>query len=195
MAAWNPGQYLRFAAERSRPALDLLARVDGAEPWSGAALFDLGCGTGAATRMLKARWPEARVTGVDSSPEMLATAKAEGGDLAWVEADLATWRPDRPADLVFSNAALHWLENHDRLFPSLIDGLKAGGVLAVQMPRNHAEPSHRLMAETADAGPWRRRFAALSRQAPTHGPETYYDLLASRVRRLDLWETVYLHVL
>ena len=194
MVDWNPAQYLRFAAERSRPAQDLMERVAVAEP-DGARLFDLGCGTGTGARALKARWPKARVTGVDASAPMLAEAKAGGGDVVWIEADLAAWRPDRPADLIYSNAALQWLPDHDRLFPSLVDGLKPGGILAIQMPLNHDAPSHRLMVDTADTGPWWRRFAAVPRQPPTRSAGAYYDLLAGRVRHLDLWETTYLHVL
>ncbi|MSO55296.1 MAG: trans-aconitate 2-methyltransferase [Rhodospirillales bacterium] len=195
MVEWNPAQYLRFAAERNRPAEDLMDRLALTAQAEGAMLYDLGCGTGPGTRALKARWPKARIVGVDSSPDMLAKAKTEGGDITWVEADLSAWQPDPPADLIFSNAALQWLPEHDRLFPNLIDALKPGGVLAVQMPLNYAAPSHRLMMETADTGPWKQRLAGVSRLSPTLPSEAYYDLLVDRVRHIDLWETTYIHVL
>ena len=111
--AWDPAQYLKFAGPRLRPALDLLQRIDFEAPSS---VYDIGAGAGNVTRLIAARWPEARVVGVDSSAEMLAKAAAENPQIEWQEADLATWRPRRPADIIYSNAALHWLDGHDRLF-------------------------------------------------------------------------------
>src|SRR5262249_29735226 len=130
---WDPAQYLKFAGHRLRPAIDLLNRVDVADPTE---VYDLGAGAGNVTRLLKARWPNARVTGVDESREMLEKARAAAPGITWERADLATWRPPRPAEVIYSNAALHWLRDHDRVFPALIGTLAPGGVLAVQMPRN-----------------------------------------------------------
>jgi trans-aconitate 2-methyltransferase len=189
---WDPGKYLEFADQRLRPALDLLARIPLAAP---AVVYDLGCGAGNVTRRLAERWPGAAVTGVDSSGAMLARARAADPGIAWVEADLGTWRAPRAADLVFSNAALHWLDEHAALFPRLIGELAPGGVLAAQMPRNHGAPSHTEMAAAAEAGPWRSRLAPLLRARPVASPDVYYDLLAPHVARLDVWETEYLHVL
>jgi trans-aconitate 2-methyltransferase len=190
--AWDPAQYLKFADHRLRPAIDLLNRIDIAEP---AEVVDLGAGAGNVTRLLKMRWPGARVTGVDASQEMLAKAAAAAPEIAWQHADLAAWRPERPADVIYSNAALHWLEGHDRLFPALFASLAPGGVLAVQMPRNFSAPSHTSMAEAARSGPWRAKLEPLLRPAPTGDPAVYYDLLAPRAAVLDIWETEYLQVL
>ncbi len=192
MAAWDPSQYLKFAGPRARPALDLLNRVDLDSP---EAVFDLGCGAGNVTRMLARRWPQAAVTGVDGSAEMLAKARAGGGTIAWVESGLARWEPPEGASLLFSNAALHWLDDHEALFPRLARRLRPGGVLAVQMPRNHGEPSHTCMAEAADAGPWRARLDAVLRRRPVAPPEAYLDMVAPLANALDIWETVYVHVL
>jgi len=189
---WDPAQYLKFADHRLRPAVDLLGRVDLAEPGE---VYDLGAGAGNVTRLIKARWPGARVTGVDSSAEMLAKAAAAEPAIHWERADLATWRPPRPADLVYSNAALHWIEGHARLFPALLGGLAAGGVLAVQMPRNFSAPSHTLIAEAARGGPWRTRLEPLLRPSPVGDPAIYYDVLAPHAAALDIWETEYLQVL
>jgi trans-aconitate 2-methyltransferase len=189
---WDPAQYLAFAGPRLRPALDLVARVPLAAP---AVVYDLGCGAGNVTRLLTARWPAAAVTGVDGSASMLAAARAAAPGGTWVEADLAAWRAPRPADLLFSNAALHWLTDHSRLFPRLVADLAPGGVLAVQMPRNHGAPSHTEMVAAAQAGPWRERLRAALRPRPVSGPAVYYDLLQPHVSQLDIWETEYLHVL
>ena len=123
---WNPGQYMKFGGHRLRPAIDLLARIDSERPET---VFDLGCGPGNATRLLAERWPQARITGVDNSAAMLAQAAEDLPGLQWVEADLNGWTPDRRGDVVFSNAALHWLDDHELLFPRLMENLNPGGVL------------------------------------------------------------------
>jgi trans-aconitate 2-methyltransferase len=191
-AGWDPTKYLEFAGHRLRPALDLLARVPAAAP---AIVHDLGCGAGNVTRLLVERWPGAAVTGVDGSASMLAAARAAGPGVTWVEADIGSWRGPRPADVVFSNAALHWLDDHPALFPRLVGGLTPGGALAVQMPRNHGAPSHTEMVAAAEAGPWRTRLRPALRARPVAEPAVYHDILAPHVSRLDIWETEYLHVL
>ena len=162
---------------------------------SPAVVHDLGCGAGNVTRLLVDRWPAASVTGVDGSPAMLAAARAVAPAVTWVEADIGTWRSLRPADVVFSNAALHWLDDHPRLFPQLVAGLAPGGVLAVQMPRNHQAPSHTAIVAAAHAGPWRERLGPVLRERPVAAPAVYHEILAPHVSRLDIWETEYLHVL
>jgi trans-aconitate 2-methyltransferase len=126
---------------------------------------------------------------------MLESARAAVPGVAWIRADIAAWRADRPADVVFSNAALHWLDDHAGLFPRLVSGLAPGGTLAVQMPRNHGAPSHTEMVAAAEAGPWRERLRPALRARPVAAPAVYHDILASRVSRLDIWETEYLHAL
>lgn len=191
---WDPAVYGGFAAPRLRPVFDLLARVPLEAPRR---VVDLGCGGGQATRLLARRWPDADITGLDSSPDMLADAAAqdEGGRITWRQGDAGRWHPEQPMDLVFSNAALHWLDDHATLLPRLFDAVAPGGVLAVQMPRNHGAPSHTGMAEAALAGPWAATLRPLLRPSPVAPPEVYYDLLAPRAARLDIWETEYLHVL
>ena len=158
-------------------------------------VHDLGCGPGNVTRLLVDRWPAASVTGVDGSAVMLAAARAAAPAVTWVQADIGTWRSSRPADVVFSNAALQWLDDHPRLFPHLVAGLAPGGVLAVQMPRNHGAPSHTEMVAAARAGPWRERLRHLLRERPVAEPAVYHEILAPHVSRLDIWETEYLHAL
>ena len=189
---WQPTQYLKFENPRLRPALDLLARIPLEKPGE---IVDLGCGTGNVTCLLAERWPQARITGVDSSPEMLKKANETPGVIDWVEGDAADWRPQRPVDLLFSNAALHWLDHHDRLFPCLVDCLKPGGYLAVQIPNNYRNPSHTLLAEAVCAGPWKERLEPLLRPTPVASPGFYDALLAPLCDEVEIWETEYQHVL
>ncbi|MGZ9811318.1 methyltransferase domain-containing protein [Pseudoroseicyclus sp. H15] len=184
---WNPGAYARFRALRLRPALDLLMQA-GALPQGD--LVDLGCGDGAAAESLRSRYPKRRLIGVDSSPAMLA--KARGYDKT-CEADIAAWEPAQPPALIFSNAALHWLPDHERLLPRLAGLLAPGGVLAVQMPRQFGGASHSLIRQVAaDMFPERFDFSAFV--PPVAAPEAYHRLLAP-LGQLNLWETEYLQVL
>jgi trans-aconitate 2-methyltransferase len=190
MALWDDQQYLQFSNERTRPAVELLARV----PLKDArVVVDLGCGPGNSTRLLIERWPHARVIGVDSSSEMLERAREDLPAGEWVCSDALSYRAESPPNLVFSNALLHWLPDHATVFPALLEQLPPGGVLAVQMPQNFAAPSHRLMRELA--GPWQARLRDVRAASPVHAPEFYYDLLASRAQRLDIWQTTYAHVM
>lgn len=189
---WDPGQYARFGGERLRPARDLLNAIAVDRPRR---VADLGCGDGRATQLLAARWPEAAIVGVDSSQEMLDAAARLGLDAAWHRAGIDAWRPEAPFDVVFSNAAVHWLPDHATLLPRLVDATAPGGVLAIQMPRNFAAPSHAALFDLAESTPWRDRLAPLVRRKPVEEPQWYYDLLAPRVRSLEIWETEYLHAL
>ncbi len=193
VATWDPNQYLKFSDHRLRPALDLMAQI----PLDGPrAIYDLGCGPGNITRLLAERWPGAAVTGVDTSADMLAKARKEAPGVAFEQADIAHWSPPAPADLLFSNATFHWLDDHALLLPRLVSHLAPDGVLAVQMPCNRDSPSHLLMDATAADGPWRARLPQIRpvyRSVET--TEAYYRILAPVVRQVDIWETTYLHVL
>jgi trans-aconitate 2-methyltransferase len=189
---WNPDIYLAFEGPRFRPVMDLVQRIGLTAPGR---VVDMGCGTGSGTMLMKSRWPDARFTAVDGSAEMLAKGRAQDRDIDWVEADLNRWTPDAPPDLIFSNAALHWLDDHDKLFPRLLDMLAPGGVLAVQMPRNYHAPGLALVNETALDGPWRKILEPVVRQIPVQEPRFYYDLIAHRTTALDMWETDYIQVL
>jgi trans-aconitate 2-methyltransferase len=190
--SWDPSQYLRFGGQRLRPALDLIARIPIEQPQT---VVDLGCGTGNVTRILRNRWPRAGITGVDGSPQMLDEARKMQADIAWEQFDLAHWRPSTKFDLVFSNAALHWLDDHAALFKRVSGTVAPGGVLAVQMPRNFGAPSHTLIHELAASPPWRNALASLLRTQPVLAPEAYYSMLAPNAHTLDIWETEYLQIL
>lgn len=199
MPSWDPLQYAAFADERGRPADDLLSRVPLDAVAAGA---DLGCGPGLQLCRIARRWPAARLWGVDLSDAMLKSAHEavsrgfspeDGARIRLSRADIATWEPPEPLDLIYSNATLHWLDAHNVLLPRLMGMLNPGGALAVQMPRNYASPAHRALGETLSVGPWRDRLAALLRPEPVSPPEVYAEILAPLSDSLDLWETVYYH--
>jgi trans-aconitate 2-methyltransferase len=190
--SWNPERYLAFGDHRTRPAVDLLARIGLESPER---LADLGCGLGNSTALLAARWPGAEITGIDSSSAMLAKARASGVRASWVLADIAEWAPAAPVDVLFSNAALQWLPEHETLFPRLLEQVVPGGVLAIQMPRNFGAPSHALLREVAAAGPWAERLQPLMHPEPVGKPARYYDLLAAAAAGIDIWETESLQAL
>ncbi|MDH4093504.1 MAG: methyltransferase domain-containing protein [Betaproteobacteria bacterium] len=191
--SWDPAQYLRFAGERMRPAVDLLARIGTVSP---ASVVDLGCGAGNLAPLLLARWPQARLTGVDSSPEMLARARTDHPGAFFELADIGAWRPHVPADVVYSNAALHWLVGHEqRIVQLLEEAVTPGGTLAVQMPRNFAAPSHACIVEAIEQGPWRAKLEPHLRREPVAPPAAYWRLLEGRTAELQIWETEYLQVL
>lgn len=189
-AGWDPNTYDAFAELRLRPARDLLDRIDLGDPHT---VYDLGCGTGAVARLVLERWPTARVTGIDSSPDMLAEARHRLPAATWMVGDIARWRPERAADLIVSNAALHWLDDHGPLLGRLMTVLAAGGVLAVQMPNAFGDPVHTALTATVLDGPWRETLAPCLRGNPVREPAWYADLLTPLASRVDVWETVYHH--
>lgn len=191
--SWDPDRYLTYADERGRPFVDLLARVGVTSPDTA---VDLGCGPGNLTLLLAERWPAARVTGLDSSPEMIAAARASaaGDDIEWGVADLREWTAAEPVDLLVSNATLQWVPDHLALLPRLVDQVATGGWFGFQVPGNFDEPSHTIRAEIAGRSP----YASFVRDVATpssHDPGDYFEALAALGMQVDAWETTYLHVL
>jgi trans-aconitate 2-methyltransferase len=188
---WNPELYRRFEDERTRPALDLLARV----PLSRAArVVDVGCGPGNSTEILLERFPDANTLGVDSSEAMIESARARLPDCRFELGDLSTWQPTAPPDLIFANAVLQWVPEHESLLPRLFSALAPGGVLALQVPDNLDEASHRLMREVAADGPWSSAIGdAASVRSRILSVAEYYDLLAPRAAHVEIWRTAYQH--
>jgi len=193
MTDWSAGQYLKFEDERTRPPRDLLAQVSLQEPHR---VVDLGCGPGNSTELLIARYPRAEVIGLDSSADMLRQARERLPKWRFIEADLARWHPSEPTDLLFANAVFQWMPDHPAVLRRLLEALPEGGVLAVQMPDNTDEPALSLQRELAGRAPWAAR---LGRNAVARDdlltPAAYYDLLRPLSSRLDIWHTVYNHVL
>jgi len=192
MPSWDHTQYLKFADARTRPAAELLARV----PLTAAEIvIDLGCGPGNSTELLCARWPDAEVVGVDSSPDMLLRARQALPDVEFVQADAQDYRAPAQCDVLFANALLHWLPDHAQLVPRLFSQVRPGGAIALQMPDNFEEPSHRLMRSVAE------RHGLVASQVrgrgDLSGPELYYDWLAphAAAQSVDIWRTRYEHVM
>lgn len=187
--AWDPQRYLTYADERGRPFLELIARIDEPAPEH---VVDLGCGPGTLTRLLADRWPGAHIEGIDSSPEMIATAERDGGAVDYRVGDLRSWRPTRQVDVLLSNAALQWVPDHLALLPTLVDQIRPGGWLAFQVPGNFDEPSHTIRAELAAETPYAEQTASVA--APGALDATVYSaVLADLGCTVDAWETTYLH--
>jgi trans-aconitate 2-methyltransferase len=193
MDEWSARQYLKFEDERTRPPRDLLAQV----PLERARrVVDLGCGPGNSTALLIERYPQAAVIGIDSSSDMLRQARERLPACRFVNADIATWTPEAATDLLFANAVFQWLPDHTVVLRRLLEALPAGGVLAVQMPDNTREPAHLFQREVAEAGPWADNPAMRAAVRPDLPPaEAYYDLLRPHCTRIDIWHSVYNHVM
>jgi trans-aconitate 2-methyltransferase len=190
---WDPDRYLRFAGQRARPFADLLAQVP-ADPATVREVADLGCGPGTLTVGLAQRWPGAHVVGVDSSAEMIAAAPADPpAGVEFVHADLRDWAPERPVDVLVSNATLQWVPGHLELLPRLAGHVAGGGWFAFQLPGNFAEPAHVLLRELAAGDRW-PALHDLERPS-AHEPATYLDALLELGFETDVWETTYVQLL
>ncbi|HWG75272.1 MAG TPA: trans-aconitate 2-methyltransferase [Steroidobacteraceae bacterium] len=191
MSDWSPTTYLHFEDERTRPARDLLAQVRAGRVRRA---VDVGCGPGNSTELLAHRYPDAQLLGIDSSPAMLAQARERVPQARFELADAAAWIPAADVDLVFANATYQWIPDHLEQLSRVLSALQPGATLAVQMPDNLAEPTHRLMSEVAMADLWNTRLAAAAR-APLPPARVYYQALKPKASRLDLWRTTYHHPL
>ncbi|MCI4065367.1 trans-aconitate 2-methyltransferase [Micromonospora sp. R77] len=189
---WDPGTYLRYADERSRPFHDLVARIPADAP---RAVVDLGCGPGTLTATLADRWPASRIAGLDSSPEMIGEAAALAAGVDFAVGDVRAWRPGPDVDVVVANAVLQWVPEHRELLTRWAAELPAGAWLAFQVPGNFAAASHRALREVAGRPRWRGTVAPLLRAEPVDDPADYAALLVGAGCAVDAWETTYVHLL
>jgi trans-aconitate 2-methyltransferase len=191
--SWSAKQYVAFEDERTRPARDLLAAVPTTQAHT---VIDIGCGPGNSTELLAARFPNAKVRGLDSSLDMIEAARKRLPNVQFDTAAIEGWDESGPFDVILANAVLQWVPDHTSLLPSLAARLAPGGSLAIQMPDNLNEPAHRLMRETAAQGPWADKLANAAGQRPAMADaNSYYDLLRSSCARVDVWRTTYHHPL
>ena len=191
MADWSPSLYTRFEDERTRPARDLLAQVPLVSPGR---VIDMGCGPGNSTELLVERWAGAEVIGLDSSPAMLAEARQRVPAASFELADASSWTPPAGTGVVFANAVYQWIPQHLEVLPRVLAGLAEGACLAVQMPDNLSEPTHELMRAVGADPSWSGRLGGAARM-PLPPPRIYYDALKPNARRLEIWHTIYNHVL
>jgi trans-aconitate 2-methyltransferase len=190
---WSAKQYVAFEDERTRPVRDLLNAVPDTEAQI---VVDLGCGPGNSTEVLAARFPNAVVKGVDSSPDMLEAARRRLPQISFERAEIESWAESGPFGVILANAVLHWIPDHATLLPSLMRRLAQGGSLAIQMPDNLDEPTHRLMSKVAEAGPWAEKLsAAAASRTSLERADWYYNLLKPHSTRVDVWRTIYHHPL
>lgn len=194
---WDPHQYEKFKRERARPFLDLFARLDDLDP---ATIVDLGCGTGELTVELSSRWPHADVLGLDSSSQMMAKAEQHKhaqapGRLRFEQADIGHWSPSSSIDLVFSNAAFHWLDDHERQIERIAGFVGANGTMAFQMPNQGAQPSHQIVKQLCNAPRWNEKLGAHSTDWSIAAPAWYVRAFAAWGFTSSVWETVYYQVL
>lgn len=192
---WSASQYLKFEAQRTRPARDLLAQIPLASPRR---ITDLGCGPGNSTAAIIERFPDAHVTGMDSSSDMIKTAKAAYPNVDFAIGDLSSYSPDESADLLFSNAVFQWIPSGDRIpiMKRLLQSLKPGAVLAIQVPDNYLEGSHKAMRAVALEGPWAETLGPLKPGlAAFQTPMELYNELKPLCSSVDIWHTYYQHVL
>jgi trans-aconitate 2-methyltransferase len=192
--SWSAAQYSKFEEERSHPVKDLLARIPTTTVIHAA---DLGCGPGNSTELLQRRFPDAVITAIDSSADMIEAAKRRLPDVRFAIDDIATWQgPREHFDLILANASLQWLPDHAALLPTLLDKLAVGGRLAVQVPDNLEEPVHRLMRKIAVEGTWAEKLAAaVSARSVRHNADWYFRTLRDGGASVEIWRTTYYHPL
>lgn len=191
--SWNPSVYARFEDERSRPFRELVSRIRHDAP---AVVVDLGCGTGVQTATLAQRWPDARITGIDSSPDMVAKQPDDlPPTVSIAQGDIATFDASG-VDVLVSNAALQWVPQHRELLPAWASQLNPGGTMAWQVPGNFDAPSHVLMRQLADSDEWAPALAGVLRGGDsTDTARAYASAMLELGLTVDAWETTYMHVL
>lgn len=187
MSDWNSKQYLKFKNQRTQPAIDLAMRIREYAPKT---IVDIGCGPGNSTAVLKNVFPNADILGIDSSGDMIDRAKRTYHDLNFVQCDARSL--DGRYDLIFSNACLQWIPDHDKLIPLLMEKLSDTGVLAVQIPMNGGEPLYRLIEEILAQPKW-----GFADKATEHNkafpPDVYFNVLSSCASSFEVWESKYYH--
>jgi trans-aconitate 2-methyltransferase len=189
--SWSARQYSLFEQQRTRPVRDLVAAIPRE---SAQTAVDLGCGPGNSTEVLAERFPQARVTGLDSSTDMLGEARQRLAAVEFIQADIGDWKPAQTYDVILANASLQWVPDHAQLYPRLVSLLNPGGVLAVQTPDNLDEPAHRLAREIAASPQWADRIGDV-RHPDRHPAPYYFDLLRPHCAEVDVWRTTYHHPL
>ncbi|MBI9088403.1 MAG: methyltransferase domain-containing protein [Desulfobacterium sp.] len=192
MSDWQPDLYMQFKSERTQPSIDLVAKIDQVAPKT---IIDMGCGPGNSTRILANRWPESKIIGIDSSAAMIEKAKQEYPNQEWQMANASTYESAMKFDVVFSNAVIQWIPNHEHLFTKFHALLSNDGVVAVQIPQFWDMPLGKIIENIATATRWKDQTGGVSTLFTIHDYSFYYDILSNLFNSIEIWETHYLHVL
>jgi trans-aconitate 2-methyltransferase len=190
---WNPNQYLEFKNERTQPSIDLVNRIEVDRPPK--SIVDIGCGPGNSSQVLLARWPEAKLTGVDNSPTMIEKAKRDYPRQKWILADASDFQSDIKFDIVFSNATIQWIPDHKPLFERFNAMLTKNGIIAIQIPKFQEMALGRIIDSLSQNKRWKKETGDCSKMFTYHDHRYYHDLLADKMRFVEMWETDYVHVM
>ena len=189
---WNPQVYLKFKNERTQPSIDLVSRIELRAP---DAIIDIGCGPGNSTQVLLDRWPKADLVGLDSSSSMIEAARAEYPGRKWVIGDASRMSEKNRYDLVFSNATIQWIPDHETLIASLCRLAKEKGAVAIQVPRFDQMPIRKAIGEISRRDDWKAPTDGVEALFTYHDASFYYNQLSRHAAKVDMWETTYFHVL
>ncbi|MBI9084145.1 MAG: methyltransferase domain-containing protein [Desulfobacterales bacterium] len=192
MTDWKPDLYMRFNSERTQPSIDLIYRIAQVEPKS---IIDIGCGPGNSTRVLVNRWPKSKIIGIDSSAAMIQKARQDYPNQEWVIADATSYEPEIKFDIVFSNAAIQWIPNHEALLMRFYSFLSDRGIVAIQIPQFWDMSLGQIINNIANKNRWRERTAGISSLFTIENRSFYYDILSKLFSSIEMWETQYMHIL
>jgi trans-aconitate 2-methyltransferase len=192
MREWDPDHYLQFKRERTQPSIDLVARIQMDNPKT---IIDIGCGPGNSTQILLNRWPHADILGIDSSKAMIERARQDYPHQKWKVADAATLTTRPTYDIVFSNAAIHWIPRHHLLLQRLFQMLNENGILAVQVPANQESPLYKSILRVSMSKKWSPFTADREDSITYHSADYYYGQLGLYTKEIVIWETIYYHIM
>ncbi len=193
MNDWNSKKYLQFEKERTQPVKDLISRIELTNP---SKIIDIGCGPGNSTNELQKKWKNADIIGLDNSPNMIEKANKSMANIKWILQDANTELEDLGKfDIVFSNAAIQWMPNHEKLIPKLFNMVEDKGVLAVQLPNTSNMPVHIALKSISSNDKWSQYFDGSTSQQSRHNIPFYYDVISSLTSELYIWEVNYFHVM
>lgn len=192
MSDWQPDLYLKFKNERTQPSVDLVSRIDHIQAKS---IIDIGCGPGNSTQILEKKWPESDIVGIDSSPSMIESASSKYPRIKWVVADASTYQSEVKFDILFSNAVIQWIPEHEKLLSNFHSLLASGGVAALQIPQFWDMPLGKTIDAIANRSRWQPKTAGVADLFTIHDYSFYYDTLSSLFNSVEIWETHYFHAL
>ena len=192
MSDWKPDKYLEFKSERTQPSIDLVSKINQVNPKT---IIDIGCGPGNSTQVLANRWADAKITGIDSSNAMIEKARQEFPNQQWIEADASTYKSSEKFDIVFSNAVIQWIPDHEALLAKLKRLLTDNGTLAVQIPLFWDMPLGKILDSVGRDNRWREKTVGVSDLLIIQNYSFYYDVLSNLFNTVKMWVTDYLHVM